>query len=123
MGIIVVLLSVLFALLLGFIIFTTLHYFENEGIINDDLLDEYLNKLSDNYRVNQNKYFERIEPTKYGNKRKFIEKSMKLIAPIFPYYIEGVGIIPFWSKSVKRINAMFDTEKKNDWKREELGLD
>jgi hypothetical protein len=123
MGIIVVLLSVLFALLLGFIIFTTLHYFENEGIINDDLLDEYLNKLSDNYRVNQNKYFERIEPTKYGNKRKFIEKSMKLIRPLFPYYIEDVGVIPFWSKSVKRINEMFDTEKKNDWKREELGLD
>lgn len=120
---IVLLLAILLTLLLFFIIFTTIHYLENEGIINDDLLDEYLNKLSDNYTVYQSKYVERIEPTKYGDNRKYIEKPMKIIAPLFPYYIEDVGVIPFWSKSVKRIDEMFNTKKKNNWKRKELGLD
>lgn len=120
---IVILSAILLALILFFIIFITLHYFENEGIINDDLLDEYLNKLSDNYTVYQSKYVERIEPTNYGDNRKYIEKPMKIISPLFPYYIEDVGVIPFWSKSVKRIDAMFNTKKKNNWKRKELGLD
>lgn len=95
---------------------------ENRGILNDDILEEYLNKLSDNYDVHQTEYCHRIEPHSSSYLRKDIEKSWR-IHWLFPYYIEYVGVIPIWSRNKKRIDAMFATGPKENWKRKKLGLE
>jgi hypothetical protein len=101
------------------VILLSVFIIENKGILNDNLLEEYLNKISDNYRVYQSECFSRIEPK---HLKKYIEKS-EGINWLFPYYIEYVGVIPIWSKHKKRIDAMFSTAPKEDWKRKKLGLD
>lgn len=101
------------------VILSSIFILENRGILNDNLLEEYLNKISDEYEVYQSEYFSRIEP-KYL--KKYIEKSWRIYW-LFPYYIEYVGVIPIWSKNKKRIDAMFATTPKEDWKRKKLGLE
>ena len=45
---------------------------------------------------------------------------------IFPYYIDGVGVVPIWYKSASKIKQMFDekisTSKYTTTKRDKLGL-
>jgi hypothetical protein len=100
------------------VILTSFFILENKGILNDNLLEEYLNKISDEYEVYQSEYCYKIEP-KYLEKD--IEKSWR-IHWLFPYYIEYVGVIPIWSKNKKRIDDMFATASKENWKRKKLGL-
>ena len=95
---------------------------ENSGIIGDNTLEDYLNALSDNYKVYQSEYSYRIDPLYSSKVNKSIEKSLK-IQFLFPYYIEYVGVIPVWSKHKKRIDDMFATAPKENWRRKKLGLD
>lgn len=116
----------LIAFLITVIVFTTVPtlFFlaDNRGILDDDLLEEYLNTLSDNYEIYQSEYCCRIEPLYSTKLNKSIEKSGKILF-LFPYYIEYVGVIPIWSRNKKRIDAMFATGPKNNWKRKKLGLE
>jgi hypothetical protein len=95
---------------------------ENSGILDDNTLEDYLNTLSDNYEVYQSEYSHIINPLRSSKLNRGIEKSWK-IHFLFPYYIEYVGVIPVWSKHKKRIDAMFATKPRDDWKRKKLGLD
>ena len=44
------------------VILTSFFILENKGILNDNLLEEYLNKISDEYEVYQSEYCYKIEP-------------------------------------------------------------
>lgn len=95
---------------------------EHDGILNDEIIKEYLDKLGSNYKVCNRQYFQYIRPTNISDVSKDIERSPKVIGLVFPYYIEYVGVIPVWSKSKSRIDVMFATGVKRDFKRERLGL-
>lgn len=120
---VIILLIILSFAILSLCIGCAIHAGENGGILDNETLEEYLNKLSDNYKIYQSEYSTRIDPLYNSNLNKSIEVSPRGVNWIFPYYIEYVGIIPFWSKSKKRIDAMFATFPKRNWKREKLGLD
>ena len=96
---------------------------ENEGILNEQTTEDYLNKLGDSFNVYISEYTHRIDPTYSANVKKSIEQSPAVIRLVFPYYIEYVGAIPVWSKSKPRIDAMFATGTKSNWKRKKLGLE
>lgn len=96
---------------------------EYDGILEDEILQEYLDKLGDKYKVYNGEYSQRIEPLNVASVSKYIERSPKLIRLVFPYYIGCIGVIPAWSKSKLRIDAMFATGVKRNFKRERLGLD
>ena len=115
-------LVIVLVVLLGMTIGTLMHMGDEGGILNEDVLEEYLNTLSDNYTICRSEYTTMIHPLHSANVRKRIEVSPKGVKFILPYYIPGVGVIPAWSRSKKRIDAMFETSPKEDWKRKELGL-
>ena len=117
-----IILTLLFIVLLGMTIGTLMHMGDEGGILNEDVLEEYLNTLSDKYTIYRSEYTTRIDPLYSANVRKSIEVSPQGVKFILPYYITRVGVIPVWSKSKKRIDAMFETSPKEDWKRKELGL-
>lgn len=115
-------LVILLVVLLGMTIDTLMHMGDEGGILNEDVLEEYLDTLSNRYMIHRSKYTTSIDPLYSANVKKRIEVSPKGVKFILPYYIPGVGVIPIWSKSKKRIDAMFETSPKEDWKRKELGL-
>jgi hypothetical protein len=96
---------------------------EYDGILDDQILQEYLDKLGDKYKVHNGQYNQRIEPSYSALVSRYIERSPPVIGIVFPYHIEHVGAIPVWSKSKSRIDAMFATGVKRDFKRERLGLE
>lgn len=96
---------------------------ENEGILNDQITSDYLDKLGNRFSVYHSEYYHRIDPNYSAEVKKSIEKSPFAIRVIFPYYIEYVGVIPVWSRSKSRIDAMFATGEKSNWKRKKLGLE
>jgi hypothetical protein len=96
---------------------------ENDGILNDQLIGDYLDKLGNKFSVYHSEYYHRIDPNYSAEVKKSIEKSPFAIRVLFPYYIEYVGAIPAWSKSKSRIDSMFATGIKSDWKRKKLGLE
>ena len=116
------LIIVLVVLLLIFTIVLGVFLAENDGILNDQLIGDYLDKLGNRYSVYHSEYYHRIDPNYSAEVKKSIEKSPVVIRLIFPYHIEYVGAIPIWSKSKPRIDAMFATGEKTDWKRKKLGL-
>ena len=109
--IISIILLVLYSIVLTFFLA------ENNGILSDQILQDYLDKLSDKYKIYISEYCHRIDPTYSANVNKSIERSPKVIRLLFPYYIEYIGVIPVWSKSKSRIDAMFAKGTKSDWKR------
>lgn len=117
-----IVLTLLFIVLLGMTIGTLMHMGDEGGILDEDILEEYLNTLSNKYTIYRSEYTTRIDPLYSANVRKSIEVSPKGVKLILPYYITRVGVIPVWSKSKKRIDDMFETSPKEDWKRKELGL-
>lgn len=119
----IVLIIVSIVLLVVYSVVLTFFLAENSGILNEQILQDYLDKLSDRYEIYVSEYCERINPTYSANVKKCIEKSPKIIRLVFPYYIEYVGAIPVWSKSKVRIDTMFTTGIKSDWKRKKLGLE
>lgn len=119
---IIVVLAILVLSLIGMAVGTLMHMSDEGGILNEDVLEEYLNILSDNYTIHRSKYTTMIDPSYLANVKKRIEVSYSAAKLIFPYYIPGVGVIPAWSRSKKRIDAMFETSPKEDCKRKELGL-
>ena len=121
-GLLLILLLILVIVFIGMSIGTLMHIGDEGGILNEDILEEYLNTLSDNYIIYRSEYTTMIDPLHSANVRKRIQVSPKGVKFILPYYIPGVGVIPAWSRSKKRIDAMFETSPKEDWKRKELGL-
>jgi hypothetical protein len=119
---IIVVLAILLVSLIGMTVGTIMHMSDEGGILNEDVLEDYLNTLSDKYTVYRSEYTTMIDPLHSANVKKRIEVSYSAAKFIFPYYIPGVGVIPAWSRSKKRIDAMFETSSKEDWKRKELGL-
>jgi len=115
--------AVLLAAVLMFIVSLVLFLSEHDGILEDETLQEYLDKLGDKYKVHNGQYHHRIEPSYSVLVYRCIERSPPIIRIIFPYYVEYVGAIPVWSKSKLRIDAMFATGIKRDFKRERLGLE
>ena len=95
---------------------------ENDGILDDQIIKDYLDKLGDSYTIYIGEYTQRIQPTYSAPVKKDIERSAPLIRLVFPYYIEYVGVIPVWSKSKPSIDAMFGQGIKRNFKREKLGL-
>jgi hypothetical protein len=95
---------------------------EYDGILDDQTMKDYLDKLGDKYTVYIGEYTQRIEPTYSAEVKRYIERSPALIQLVFPYHIEYVGVIPVWSKSKPRIDAMFGQGVKRNFKRERLGL-
>jgi len=93
-----------------------------DGILDDQIIKDYLDKLGDKYTVYIGEYTQRIEPTYSATVKKNIERSPTLIRLVFPYYIGYVGVVPIWSKSKSRIDAMFGQGVKRNFKRERLGL-
>jgi hypothetical protein len=96
---------------------------ENEGMLNDQIVKDYLDKLGDQYSVYTSEHSQSIDPKYSANVKKSIERSPAVFRFLFPYYMEYVGIIPVWSKSKSRIDAMFATGIKRNFKREKLGLE
>ena len=119
----VVLLVVLVALLLIYVIGLGMFLSENGGILDDQTIKDYLDKLGDKYTTYNGEYSQRIDPKYSAPVTKSIERSPVLISLIFPYNIGYVGAIPVWSKSKTRIDAMFATGTKSNWKRKKLGLE
>jgi hypothetical protein len=118
LAIILAIVLVIFLIVIG--IFLT----ENGGsIINDQLIAEYLDKLGNDFSIYHSEYSHRIDPKYSANVTKCIDKSPQIIRLIFPYNIGYIGVIPVWSKSKSRIDAMFATGVKTDWKRKKLGLE
>ena len=96
---------------------------ENEGIIGDEIIQDYLDKLGEGYTTYIGEYSQRIDPKYSAPVTKSIERSPWIINLVFPYYIGYVGVIPAWSKSKPRIDAMFAQGVKSNWKRKKLGLE
>jgi hypothetical protein len=119
--IILIVISIIFLIMYSVILAFFLA--ENDGMLSDQILQDYLDKLSDKYKIYISEYCTRIDPDYSANVNKSIEKSPKVMRLVFPYYIEYVGVIPVWSKSKARIDAMFATGIKSDWKRKKLGLE
>lgn len=118
----VFLIIVLIVLLFIFTIVLGMFLAENDGILDDQIIKDYLDKLGDSYTIYIGEYTQRIDPKYSAPVKKYIERSAPLIRLVFPYYIEYVGVIPVWSKSKSRIDAMFGTGVKRNFKREKLGL-
>lgn len=118
LAIILAIVLIIFLIVLG--VFLT----ENGGsIINDQLIAEYLDKLGNKFSVYYSEYSHRIDPNYSAEVSKSIDKSPAIIRLVFPYNISYIGVIPVWSKSKSRIDAMFATGAKTDWKRKKLGLE
>ena len=116
------LIIILAALVIGYLIALGLFMSEYDGILDDQIIKDYLDKLGDSYTIYIGEYTQRIQPTYSAGVKKDIERSAPLIRLVFPYYIEYVGVIPVWSKSKPRIDAMFGQGIKRNFKREKLGL-
>ncbi len=116
------LIIVLVALVLVSLIVLGLFLSEYDGILDDQTMEDYLDKLGDKYTIYIGEYTQRIEPTYSAEVKRYIERSPAFIRLVFPYHIEYVGAIPVWSKSKTRIDAMFGTGVKRNFKRERLGL-
>ena len=116
------LIIILVALVLVFTISLGFFLSEYDGILDDQIIQEYLDKLGDKYTTYIGEYTQRIQPTYSATVEKDIERSPPLIRLVFPYHIEYVGVIPVWSKSKPRIDAMFGQGIKRNFKRERLGL-
>ena len=121
-GLFLMLVAILVIVFIGMVVGTVMHMGDEGGILNEDVLEEYLNTLSDKYTVHRSEYTIMIDPLHSANVKKRIEVSYSAAKLIFPYYIPDVGVIPAWSRSKKRIDAMFETSPKRDWEREKLGL-
>jgi hypothetical protein len=118
----IILIVLLIIALIIFSIVIGVFLMENDGILNDQLIAEYLDKLGNQFSVYHSEYSYRIDPNYSANVKKSIERSPQIIRLVFPYTIEYVGAIPAWSKSKSRIDAMFATGVKTDWRRKKLGL-
>lgn len=116
------LIIILVALVLVATISIGLFLSEYDGILDDQTIKDYLDKLGDNYTTYIGEYTQRIQPTYSAPVKKDIERSPAVVGLIFPYHIEYVGVIPVWSKSKPRIDAMFGQGIKRNFKRERLGL-
>ena len=116
------LIIILVALVLVATISIGLFLSEYDGILDDQTIKDYLDKLGDNYTTYIGEYTQRIQPTYSAPVKKDIERSPAVVGLIFPYHIEYVGVIPVWSKSKPRIDAMFGQGIKRNFKREKLGL-
>jgi hypothetical protein len=110
-------------LLLVYLIALGMFLAEYDGILDDQTMKDYLDKLGDNYTTYMGEYSQRIDPTYSANVNKSIERSPSIISLVFPYNIGYVGVIPAWSKSKPRIDAMFAQGVKSNWKRKKLGLE
>jgi len=119
----ILLIVILVALVIVSIIVLGMFLADYDGILDDQIIKDYLDKLGDSYTMYLGEYSQRIDPTYSAKVRKSIERSPTLIRLVFPYYIRYVGVIPIWSKSKPRIDAMFGTGIKRNFKREKLGLD
>lgn len=119
----VFLIIVLVVLLLIFTIVLGMFLAENEGIVGDKIIQDYLDKLGEGYTTYIGEYSQRIDPKYSAPVTKSIERSPWIINLVFPYYIEYIGVIPAWSKSKPRIDDMFAQGVKSNWKRKKLGLD
>ena len=119
----VLLIIILAVLALIYLIVLGVFLADNDGVLNDQIVVDYLDKLGNRFSVYHSEYSHRVDPNYSANVKKSIEVSPFAIRLIFPYYIEYVGAIPAWSKSKPRIDAMFVTGVKNDWKRKKLGLE
>lgn len=119
----ILLIIILVVLLLIFSIVIGMYLTENSGILDDQTIKDYLDKLGNQFSVHHSEYSHRIDPNYSANVKKSIEKSPPIIRLIFPYTIEYVGAIPAWSKLKPRLDAMFATGIKTDWRRKKLGLD
>ena len=117
------LIIVLIVVLVVYLVILAFVLAENSGILDEQILQDYLDKLSNNYKVDISEYYERIKPNYSTSLGTYITRSPSIIRLIFPYHIEYIGLIPVWSKSKPRIDAMFATGIKSDWKRKKLGLD
>lgn len=117
------LIIILVALVIVSLIVIGMFLSEYDGILDDQIIKDYLDKIGDSYTTYMGEYTQRITPTYSAKVKKDIERSPALIRLVFPYHIEYVGVIPVWSKSKSRIDAMFGTGIKRNFKREKLGLD
>jgi hypothetical protein len=116
------LIIILAALVIVSLIVLGMFLSEYDGILDDQTIEDYLDKLGDKYTTYMGEYTQRIQPTYSATVKKDIERSPPLIRLVFPYHIEYVGVVPIWSKSKLRIDAMFGQGIKRNFKREKLGL-
>jgi len=118
-----IILAVLTAFILVYSAAIMLFLSDNNGVLEEQILKDYLDTLGDDYEIRTSEYHTRIYPKISSNVCRNIEISPRGVSWIFPYYIEDIGVIPFWSKSKTRIDIMFTNVPKRNWKRERLGLD
>ena len=118
----ILILAILTAFILVYSILVGIYLAENSGVLEEQILKDYLDNLGDDYEIHTSEYHTRIYPKASSDVRRNIEISPIGFKMIFPYYIEDIGVIPFWSKSKTRIDTMFTNAPKKDWKRERLGL-
>ena len=118
----IIILAILTAFIIVYSIMVGIYLAENSGVLEEQILKDYLDTLGDDYEIHTSEYYTRIYPKESSDVRKNIEISPIGFKMIFPYYIEDIGVIPFWSKSKTRIDTMFTSAPRKDWKREKLGL-
>ena len=119
----ILMLAILTAFILVYSAVLGIYLAENSGVLEEQILKDYLDTLGDDYEIHTSEYHTRIYPKASSDVRRNIEISPRGFKMIFPYYIEDIGVIPFWSKSKTRIDTMFTNAPKKDWKRKKLGLD
>jgi hypothetical protein len=102
---------------------------EEGGIIPEDIITEYFNKIKDtcvltgDYWGEINKLSPPVE--RYSDSTCEIrEMNTPQIRFLFPYYISDVGLIPAWYKVTKEVKAKFNElgATKRDKFRKKLGL-
>lgn len=118
----ILILAILTAFILVYSAVVMMFLADNSGVLEEQILKDYLDTLGDDYEIHTSEYYTRIYPKTSSNVRRNIEISPRGSKMIFPYYIKDIGVIPFWSKSKTRIDNMFTNAPKKDWKRERLGL-
>jgi hypothetical protein len=90
-----------------------------DKIEKENLINGVSKRWNDKFVLNVKGY-----TVRHGNNPSIYQTQYSLI---FPYHIDGVGVIPIWSKSYTRLRTIFKENIENSSyktdKRKKLGLD
>lgn len=120
----IILFVLLIVALIMWIIFESLHIFEEGTPAKDSDILEMLEKCQADFYIDK-KWNDKFKlGVSHNSWAPSIHQTQYSI--IFPYYISGVGAVPIWYKSAKVLDQMFkekiEVSKYKVTKRDKLGL-
>jgi hypothetical protein len=118
--ILVVVLTILFVIFP--VVVAAIQYSEEGAIIEESIIVEYLEKHKQHIEYVDNEVLQYIY-LGYPN-YKICRSYPRWVPSIFPYYIQGVGVIPVWYGVTRELNKVCKNGSKNSSEkiREKLGL-